>query len=65
MMRKHHRDLLIGDLWGDRFWTGGYFYRTVGAVNSKTVHKYVEHSQSKHWTVNSGVQKQVFEFTAN
>jgi putative transposase len=65
MMRKHHRDLLIGDLWGDKFWTGGYFYRTVGAVNSNTVQKYVEHSQSKHWTVNRGTQKQLFQFTAN
>jgi len=65
MMRKHHRDIIIGDLWGDKFWTGGYFYRTVGAVNSKTVQRYVEHSQSKHWEVNKGVQKQLFQFTAN
>ena len=65
MMREHHRDLIIGSLWGDKFWTGGYFYRTVDAVNSKTVQRYVEHSQSKHWIVNTGIQKQLFEFTAN
>ncbi len=65
MMRKHHRDLIIGYLWNDKFWSGGYFYRTVGAVNSETVQNYVEHSQSKHWKVNTGIQKQLFEFTAN
>ncbi|MBW2044756.1 MAG: transposase [Deltaproteobacteria bacterium] len=48
-----------------KFWTGGYFYRTVGAVNSETVSRYVEHSQSKHWEVNTGIQKQLLEFTAN
>jgi putative transposase len=65
MMRKHHRDLFTGDLWGKKFWTGGYFYRTVGAVNSATVHKYVEDSQSKHWNISRGKQKQLMEFAAN
>jgi len=65
MMRKNHRELFESMLWGGKFWTGGYFYRTVGAVNSATVNRYVERSQSKHWTVSSSVQKQIFEFTAN
>ena len=65
MIRKHHRDLITSDLWGNKFWTAGYFYRTVGAVNSQTVQKYVEHSQSKHWKVGIGSQKQLFEFAAN
>ena len=59
MMRKHHRDLFGNHLYGGKFWTGGYFYRTVGAVNSETVHRYVEHSQRKHWKVSSGVQNQL------
>ena len=65
MMRKHHRDLFRSELYGKKFWTGGYFYRTVGAVNSATIHRYVEHSQKKHWTTTSSKQKQLFEFTAN
>src|SRR3989344_3113951 len=36
-------------LWGDAFWTGGYFYRTVGAVTSEAMHKYVTEAQQKHW----------------
>jgi putative transposase len=65
MMRKHHWDLFRDDLWGNKFWSGGYFYRTVGAVNSLTVHKYVEDSQEKHWKVGRGKQKQLVEFNAN
>lgn len=45
MMRKFHRDLFSEDLWGKKFWSAGYFYRTVGAVNSATVKKYVAESQ--------------------
>jgi len=64
MMRKHHRDLFSEQMYGNKFWTGGYFYRTVGAVNSDTVHGYVEHSQQKHWHVSRGKQKQLIEFAA-
>ena len=45
MMRKFHRDLFASKLYGKKFWSAGYFYRTVGAVNSATVKKYVEESQ--------------------
>ena len=65
MMRKHHRDLFSDQLYGKKFWTNGYFYRTVGVVNSATVYKYVKDSQQKHWKVARGTQKQLFEFTAN
>jgi len=65
MMRKHHHDLFRSELYGNKFWTGGYFYRTVGAVNSETVKRYVEDSQRKHWKVSSGTQKNLIEFTAN
>ena len=36
-------------LYGDSFWSDGYFYRSVGAVTSETVKFYVEKSQAKHW----------------
>jgi len=49
MMRKHHRHLFIHKLWGKKFWTEGYFYRTVGVVNKETMQRYIEQSQSKHW----------------
>jgi putative transposase len=45
MMRQHHSDLFKDKLWGDKFWSGGYFCRTVGAVNAETVKHYVEESQ--------------------
>ena len=45
MMRQHHRDLFADKLYGKKFWSGGYFARTVGAVNADTVKRYVEESQ--------------------
>jgi len=64
MMRKHHRDLFMDKLYGKKFWSGGYFYRTVGAVNSFTVHRYVEESQGKHWTAKQEEQKTLIQFGA-
>jgi len=49
MMRKHHLDLFKHKLWGEKFWSEGYFYRTVGVVTADAVKFYVEHSQKKHW----------------
>lgn len=49
MMRKGHSTLFAHKLWGDKFWSYGHFYRSVGAVNKETVRHYVEESQSKHW----------------
>ncbi len=65
MMRKHHRDLFADKLYGKKFWSGGYFYRTVGAVNAETVHRYVEQSQSKHWAVSQKKQKTLIQFGSN
>ena len=48
-MRKGHRFLFKNKLWGKKFWSGGYFYRTVGIVTKQTVKKYVKESQQKHW----------------
>ena len=38
-------------LWGDSFWSDGFFYRSVGAVTSDSIKYYVEHSQRKHWNI--------------
>ena len=49
MMRKFHKHLFSDKLWGNKFWSEGYFYRTVGVVTSEALKFYIEHSQKKHW----------------
>ncbi len=49
MMRKNHSALIRHMLWGAKFWTSGYFYRSVGRVTSENMAYYIEHSQRKHW----------------
>lgn len=49
MLRKRYSHLLKYYLWGNKFWSSGYFYRTVGSVTADRVKHYVEESQSKHW----------------
>ena len=65
MMRKHHMQLFVDKLYGTKFWSAGYFYRTVGAVNSGTVKHYVEESQEHHWTKEKPKQTKLLEFAAN
>ena len=48
-MRKGHSYLFSNKLWGEKFWSAGYFHRTVGVVTAETVRKYVKESQKKHW----------------
>ena len=36
-------------LWGDSFWSDGYFYRSVGSTTAEAVRFYVQNSQRKHW----------------
>ena len=50
MMRKHHKALFVHKLWGSKFWSEGYFYRTVGIVTKDSTQFYIEKSQKKHWT---------------
>lgn len=38
-----------GKLWGDSFWSDGYFYRSVGSTTAEAVQYYIQHSQKKHW----------------
>lgn len=63
MMRKHHWDLFKDELYGDSFWSDGYFYRTVGAVNAETVKRYV--SESQDYSVEIGAQRKLIEFFPN
>ena len=39
-----------GKLWGTAFWSGGYFYRSVGSTTGEAIHYYIQNSQKKHWT---------------
>ena len=63
MMRKHHWELFVDKLYGDSFWTDGYFYRTVGAVNAETVKKYVSESQDFGYEGDELAQRTLIEFS--
>ena len=49
MMRKNHKKLFGYYLWGDKFWSEGYFCRSIGSTTTEAVEYYIEHSQEKHW----------------
>ena len=49
MMRKNHLELFKSFLWGKKFWSEGYFARSIGCVTTERVRFYIEESQSKHW----------------
>ncbi len=49
MMRKGLRYLFQDKLWGDKFWSEGHFYRSVGAVSNESIRWYVAEGQKKHW----------------
>jgi len=49
MMRRNHKKLFKHLLWGKKFWSAGYFHRTVGAVTSEAMEFYVKNSQGRHW----------------
>jgi len=65
MMRKGHKDLFEDKLWGNRFWSGGYFHRTVGVVTAETVKRYIEEGQQKHWiAVDQKKQTTLFNYVS-
>jgi putative transposase len=50
VLRENYAERIkAAGLYGDSFWTDGYFYRTVGAVTAETMQRYVSESQKKHW----------------
>jgi putative transposase len=65
MMRQGHMGLFEHKLWGDKFWSSGYFHRTVGVVTAETVKRYVQESQKKHWEkLPKGIQKTLLNYAA-
>lgn len=48
-MRKGHLEMFKDKLYGHKFWSAGYFHRTVGVVTAETVKRYIEEGQQKHW----------------
>lgn len=49
MIRKRYRHLIKYYLWGEKFWSEGYFYRTVGSVTADCVEYYIRNCQEGHW----------------
>ncbi len=49
MIRKRYSKLIKYYLWGKKFWSSGYFYRTVGSATADNVKRYIEETQDKHW----------------
>ena len=49
MMRHGHWNLFRHKLWGNKFWSEGHFYRSVGMVTKETMKHYIEECQEKHW----------------
>jgi putative transposase len=48
-LRKKYMDRINIKLWGDSFWSDGYFYESVGRVTSESVEYYIKRQQGKHW----------------
>jgi len=48
-LRNKYWDRVKSILWGDSFWSDGYFYESVGRVTSESVEYYIKRQQGKHW----------------
>lgn len=48
-IRQELWERVKGKLWGDSFWSDGYFYRSVGSTTAEAVQYYVQNSQRRHW----------------
>src|SRR3989344_3010618 len=49
MIRKNHWTLIKSMLWGDKFWSEGYFCRSIGSTTTDAVEYYIKYSQDTHW----------------
>ena len=64
MLRRGHVALFKHLLWGEKFWSAGYFYRTCGVVTAETVKQYINEGQRKHWVENpSRKQRTLLSFS--
>ena len=59
MMRKNHKKMFGHYLWGNKFWSEGYFCRSIGSTTTEAVEYYIEHSQDKHWVDYEEYQQQL------
>ena len=48
-MRALHRKLFVHLLWGKKFWTGGSFYRSIGAVTAERTAFYIASAEERHF----------------
>jgi len=63
MMRKNHSYLFSHYLYGDKFWSAGYFYQTVGTITAASVKEYIEKGQAKHW-ITTAQQTTLFNYSS-
>ncbi len=49
-IRRECWERIKGKLWRKVFWSGGYFYRSVGSTTGEAIQYYIQNSQRKHWT---------------
>jgi putative transposase len=59
MLRKNHWNLFKHLLWGHKFWSEGYFCRSIGSTTTEAVEYYIEHAQDKHWVDYEEYQQQL------
>ena len=64
VIRHRLWDRVRGKLWGDSFWSDGYF-RSVGSTTAETVWYYVQNSQRKHWLPQVGSKSALLEGNVN
>lgn len=48
-LRNKYWDLFKDQLWGDSFWSDGYFYESIGRVTTDNIKFYITREQEKHW----------------
>jgi len=48
-IRREPKHAIEMKLWGDAFWSSGYFYRSVGSITNEAINWCIEHAQRKRW----------------
>jgi len=61
MIRHRLWERVKGKLWGDSFWSDGYFYRSVGSTTSEAVKYYIENSQTQRSNVPDYEERKIRE----
>ena len=49
VVREKHWNRICGKLYGNKFWTAGYFFETAGRIAPDNLEWYVAKGQQKHW----------------